>query len=448
MTMKRWGARRGLCGLLATWAILTSHGASAEMAPVPRALAEPVRQAETLLGGDRTDEAVDVLRRADADVDEDHPLLHLLLGHAYLRREDLDASAAEYRKALEMNEALDSARQGLARIHALRGEWPSAVKQLAAFVEPERTSSDWLGLYAKAALETGDTRLARVLTDAGMVRFPHALSFRRMDAALLAADGEPAQLKAAVLRLLRADPDDPALWERLALAASRRAEDEPAGAAPLPALEAAMLSAPGDLGRQRRFLAALLQAGDWMTVLEHGEALLAGRFRQDVLSEVPTMELLIRAADMGRRDEVLRRWLGQVDEKKRSKTLHLAAARLALREGKKGPAREALRRLIEAGEADASIFLWAGHLAETEGLADEAQAYYEQARAQGGEASRAAALYLARLHIDRRAYTQARLVLSEYLREHPEDPYARSMLLLSQSASETPAAEGGAGRGE
>ena len=109
-------------------------------------------------------------------------------------------------------------------------------------------------------------------------------------------------------------------------------------------------------------------------------------------------------------------------------------ARRALRLGETDQARQALGRLIDAGETDPSVFVWAGHLAETAKDWPEAQTLYAHARTLRGQAARLAALYLARLHIRRGRREEATRLLRKYLDAHPEDSAARALLAVADSA--------------
>ena len=110
--------------------------------------------------------------------------------------------------------------------------------------------------------------------------------------------------------------------------------------------------------------------------------------------------------------------------------MRLVAARLALRRGKTPQARRALDRLIAAGETDPSVFLWAGHLAETEKDWPRAEALYDQARKLRGRSARLAVLYLARLHFRLLRHADAARLLRKYLDTYPEDASARALLAL------------------
>jgi len=359
----------------------------------------------------------------------DHALRHLLIGHAWVELGKLDRATAAYRKALAMDGTMTQAGIALAQVHARREQWPQAARLLGRFAATDACESDLLFLYAQVAQRLGDNRLCGLLTRKGIVRFPADKRFRRLDLAILFDEGEHAAAKRTVRRFLNASPADPALWKQLAFL-SRETQQDADG---LHALEAAVLCEPTSLAAHRQLLAAQLAAGDWLTVAERGQALLAGPLAKPATGDVRVMELLITAADMGERDKLVGGWLARVPVPRRTRSMHLAAARLALRQGKKDQARAALDRLIEAGETDASVFLWAGHIAETQEDWSAAETLYGQARRLSGRGTRLATLYLARLHARRGRLGRAAELLRQHLRTHPEDASARSLLALVEA---------------
>ena len=128
-----------------------------------------------------------------------------------------------------------------------------------------------------------------------------------------------------------------------------------------------------------------------------------------------------------------RRAFQRVPAARQTRTMRLVTARRALRLGDRAAAREALGRLIEAGETDPSVFVWAGHLAETARDFPEAQTLYAHARSLKGPAARLATLYLARLHIRRGRREEARRLLRKYLDTYPQDASARALLALASA---------------
>ena len=377
--------------------------AAARDTPVELApdLAKLLSAAQAALKANRPQQAIDRLRAYRGD---DHAFRHLLLGHAYLRQSKLPEAAAAYERALAMAPALRQAGICLAQVHARQGRRRKAAELLGRFVEIDSCPADLLLLYAQVAGQLHDERLCGLLVRKGILRFPGDLRFRRMDLVLLLNAADYRQAAQAVLLLLKETPTDPALWERLAFARGRAAAEIDS----LSALEAGLLCDPADLARHRQFLSAQLAAGDWLTVIKHGRSLLGGPLGKAASADLGLMEILIRAADMGERDDVLSAWLGWVNDKARTRPMRLAAARLALRRGRTAQAREALRHLIEAGETDPSVFLWAGHLAETANDPAQAETLYTQARKLTGPAARLAVLYLGRLHIRLGRFGQAR----------------------------------------
>jgi predicted Zn-dependent protease len=407
---------------------------AAEPVALPKDLADRLRAAQEDLRAGRHAAAVERLRTLPEGV-EDHALRHLVLGHAYLRQSALEPAAAAYRRALAMDPAMAEAGLGLAQVRVRQERWRDAADLLGQYLDAGACPADLLFLYAQTARALEDGRLARLLVEKGIARFPSDARFRRMDLALAVDEGDAKAAARAATHLLAASPGEPDLWRHLAWA--RGEMDEPAGR--IAALEAALLCDGSDLATRRALLAAELAAGNWPTVLARGRDLLAGPLAETTAADVDLMDVLVRAADAGEADAALRAWLGRVPPAKRTRAMRVAEARLALRKGERGRAREILKQLIEMGDVGPSVFLWAGHLAEQAEDWAEAAAYYDHARSFEGRDARLATLYLARLHIRRGRDAEAARLLRSYLAERPEDAVARSLLALAEegTAAET-----------
>ncbi len=420
---------RAILALLCLTAAVPGRPLAGGEAPatVPPELAVVLDTAREALASGEPGRAVRALSAYDG---EDHALRHLLLGHARLRADELDAAAGSYRRALEMDEELNEARKGLAQVYVRQQRWDRAASVLGRFVGRGESDAEWLALYARVAVELRDWRLCRLLVDDGIVRFPDDLRFRRLDLSLLIREGRAARAAQVALRLLSWDAADPELWKQLADIRAQEGQDGGRRAA----LEAALLCQPDDLQRHERFLLSELAAGNWLATLRHGQALLGGPLAKQAREDTGIMELLIRAADMGERDELLQQWLALVPAGERTRAVRVARARMSLRRGRPETARKVLRELIELGEADAGVFLWAGRLAERAGDYPEAEAYYEQARSAGGSSGRLAVLYLARLHFERARYRRAAQLLRGYLNDRPEDAPTRALLAVVEEA--------------
>ena len=421
MPMRRW--------TLATWiavACLANAGAlrgQDEPRKVAPELAKLLSRAQDDLRQGRPAEA---LRRLASFRGSDHALRHLLLGHAHAQQSNHQAAVDAYRTALRMDPKLKEAALGLAQVLARQEKWAEAAELLGRSVATDSCDAETLLLYAQVAHRLEDTRLCGLLVNTAVRRFPSDLRFRRLDLAVCLDRGDHRAADAAVKVLLRAAPADADLWRQRAFVSDRAGR----GIDTVAALEACLLCDPNDPVRHRRFLASLLAGGDWCTSVKHGRALLAGPIAKAAAADVALMTLLIRAADMGEEDSILESWLALVPEKARTREMRIVAARRALRLGKTGEARAALRRLIEQGETDASALLWAGHLAEKAEDWPEAETLYEHARRREGSAARLATLYLARLYLRRGRTDEAGRLLRAYLNAHPEDSSARALLAV------------------
>jgi len=134
------------------------------------------------------------------------------------------------------------------------------------------------------------------------------------------------------------------------------------------------------------------------------------------------------------RDRIGGTWLALVPDERRTRSVRILAARRALRLGEVADARAALHRLIAQGQADAGVFLWAGHLAEKAKDWPEAETLYEHARKREEPSAGLATLYLARLHLHRGRLDQAARLLRKHLDAHPEDSSARALLAVVDAA--------------
>lgn len=411
--------------------LLCLTAAGAEPVKLPRDLAALLSAAQADMRDGRTDEAIALL---EAFGGKDHALRHLLLGHAYLQREDLAKAAGAYRRALAMDGKLEQAGLSLADVCARQENWPEAAKLLGRFVAVDACDVDVLLLYARVARQMNDNRLCGLLVRKGILRFPDEVRFRRLDLILLLDEADDASAARTAMLLLKRTPTDAALWQQLAFTHQRSERDTRM----LAALEASLLCDEADLDKHRQFLAAQLAVGDWLTALEHGQALLAGPLSKSASADTRTMELLIHAADVGRRDKALAEWLKRVPDASRTRPMRLAAARMALRGGDTPTARQALEKVIAAGETDPSVFLWAGHLAEQAGDPTRAEALYNHARKLTGDAARLATLYLARLNVTGGQQAAAVRLLKQYLNSYPEDVVARAMLAQAERRMQNP----------
>jgi predicted Zn-dependent protease len=414
--------------LAAALALACSAPVAGQDAPrkVSRELADVLSGAQDDL---REGKPAQALARLSGFRGPDHALRHLLLGHAHAQHGDRAAAVEEYRKALQLDPALSEAGIGLAQALAAEAKWPDAGEVLGRFVKTDSCEADVLLLYAQVAQGMRDGRLLGLLAGIGVRRFPSDGRFRRLDLAACLEREDYRAAGEAVRALLAATPSDARLWEQLASVSGRAGNEANA----LAALEACLLCDPNSLARHRHLLGALLAAGDWHTVVQRGQALLAGPMAKAAVADTALMDLLIRAADMGEQDTTVAAWLALVPEESHTQAMRIVAARRALRLGKPADARTALRLLIERDQADARVFLWAGHLAELAGDWAQAQSLYAHARQEAAPPGRLATLCLARLHLRRGQAGEAARLLRAYLDAHPEDSAARALLAVVEA---------------
>jgi len=227
---------------------------------VPEDLVPVLNAAQRALEADDPQAAVRILDSYEGDPD---PLQQLLAGYA---RMDLDQPAeaeSVFRSALELDDALEQARTGLARALVAQEKWKGAIEILRKTVDVERSDALELGLYARCALEAGDLRLASLLAERGLLRFPEDITLRRIDVEVLVRREAWSRALEAALGLLSRAPRDELGWRQLAVAADRAAPE-----LAVAALEGAMLVAPENQGIALRFARRLYDSGDYVMVLE------------------------------------------------------------------------------------------------------------------------------------------------------------------------------------
>ena len=411
--------RRGRCSLGAAviGVALVAAVAHAQPREVPDELVPILAAAERAL---EAGDAKGALAKLDGYAGPPDALHALLRGHALTAIPSLEAAESAYRRALALDDTLKVAALALGRTLVERGSYRDAIDVLAGVVDPSGATAPELGLYARAAFEGRDLRLASVLVERGIVRFPRDRSFRRLDVATLLERGAWDEAREAALALLALDPGDRIAWRQLA-AGSREADES----SRLAAIEAAMLANDQDRDLRRRHALAQLEAGHTKAALASADKLLAVKRPGPEL-----VELGVRIAEAAGETKRARTWLARVSASRRTKALHLLAARLAIREGKPEAAGAALDRVIASGQASASVLLWAGHIADRADDHAKAEALYQQAIALSGPSADLARLHHARLLHRIGQPDRARRVLESYLARRPDDEPARKLLQI------------------
>lgn len=329
-----------------------------------------------------------------------------------------DADSASLRQA-----AFERAQQ-----NAAEGRWSEAADILTPLIEPERASADALAFLTRAVFESGDLRRARLLSERGLLRFPKDLRFRRLDLAVLVARRSWSEAAAAAKSLLAQDFADPIAWRQLAAASLALPEESERRVV----LEAAHLAAPDDPAIFERHLRAQLLADH----LAEAERLTERALSYPKLKTNPQFVLLaVRAAEAAKNPKLARKWLNQVAPEARDTTLSLLEARIALSEDDPQAAEAALARLIARGTTAPTILIRAGDLAEKRGDFGRAESLYAQAAEGETDAARIARLTLARLLNKIGNARRAQILLRAYLKDHPDDTYARQLLRVTERAA-------------
>ena len=205
-----------------------------------------------------------------------------------------------------MDPLLHEAGLGLAGLAARREDWPTALKFLAAHCDANADDRTLL-LYAQAAWRTSDARLATVLTQQGLARFPDQPGFRRLDLALLIQTHRWAEAASAARSALAATPRQAELWRQLAYCEQEAGHGETAVAA----LEAAWL-VDQDPATRRRLAETQLALGQATAALPHFRALVGEPVRPEAAADAGLMAIAARAAADGGEPALARAWLAAV----------------------------------------------------------------------------------------------------------------------------------------
>lgn len=414
--MIRW---RVLTALVCTMALATSTAMAEPPRKVARALVPILAGAEAALKASDPAEALRLLATWDGAPDALHALL---TGHAHYHANQIEKAEGAYRQAMKLDATLKQAPLGLARALVDRAAWREAAQVLGQVVRVDEASAPELGLYARVAYELRDLRLASLLVERGILRFPADETFRRLDVAILLERGDLDEAYEAAWSFLTKNPQDALAWRQLAVVTERSKDTE----LRLATLEAAMLANDSDRRLRRSHMMAQFEAGHTGPALEMVDEMIA----RSGVTDVSLIELGVRIADDAGEIAKARKWLAKVPAGQRTEALHLLDARMAVRSGEPGAASVALDRLIAAGKASATVFLWAGQLAEQTRDTARAEALYHQASDQAGPSGRLAVLYLARLLHKIDQPNRATQLLATYLAEHPDDTPARSLLAV------------------
>jgi tetratricopeptide (TPR) repeat protein len=351
-----------------------------------------------------------------------HALIELALGHVHASMGHEKDAGEAYRAALALDPTLHEAAFALARLAAAREDWAEAERLLADHCDPAIAPAPALVLYQQSALARGDLRLALLLDERSLARFPEDQGVRRSDLALLVRAQRPAEAATAARALLELAPNDTEAWRALAWAEQELGDHEGA----LAALEAAFIAAP-EVAARRHLAEAQLGAGQPQAALANLKVLIGAAADPRQL-DPPLLALGARAAADSGETALALAWLDAIPDQSRGRELRLFAARLALKAGDPKAAGNALEPLLAAGELDPTVLMWAAAIAERGGDPTRGEALLRQAVAAAGDKAGLARLRLADLLARRGRLEEARMVLREQLSADAGDTQARAML--------------------
>jgi tetratricopeptide (TPR) repeat protein len=281
--------------------------------------------AKLLTAGQRALEANDpgaALRILSSYEGEPDPLQLLLAGYAHHELEEYAKAEAAFEQAIELDDTLREARLGLARTRVMAERWAAAIDILRTFVDVDTSRAGELGLYARAAFEKGDLRLANVLVERGLIRFPTNLPLRRLDAALLLQRQAYGEAMEAALSVLAQAPSDALAWRQLAAAADQVdgpvRVTAPRGSSGGGPQSPSTSPSPGATSRGEGGRSAA--SGTLVDVMDAGPLALAALEAAELADPRPTQVRLRRAAALFERGALdaaaevlnLERWSGRV----------------------------------------------------------------------------------------------------------------------------------------
>jgi tetratricopeptide (TPR) repeat protein len=386
---------------------------------VPESVLPYLKRSENALEASNPKKALKILLSMP---EPKHPLGDLLIGHAYFELKEYPKAETAYERALAEDSTLREATIGLIQAYVAQRHWEKAHALLAREVLPESAPKNELGLYARVSIETGDHRLASLLIEKGILRFPEDIAFRKLDLALLLEQQDWARARDAAQGLLTKVPNDATTWLYLAHSQNGLGNQRAQRAA----LEAAFRLAPSDVNILRRFALAQLEAGHHQTALRAIEDAIALYPKKASSLLMLGSQVALAAENPTKAQE----WLSAVPEGDRNRAHRRLSAMVALRGTNRQEARAAVKRLMEYGDTSPRTLLWAARLAEEAGDMAEAEARYQEVIASNSGDAQLAVLQLSRMLHQLGQTDRAARMLGQHVADHPEDDSARELLGL------------------
>lgn|GEM_PF-5577774 len=336
---------------------------------VSEAQAEVIAQVERALNEERWRAALDLLAKWPRESGEgDHVIPHLLRARAHFGLEDHASGVRSLRAALELGPNM---RDVWLELATREGEANNAALSLQAYGKAWALSDAQQGQptladcqrYAWAAYDAGDARLATLLLQSALLRFPSDVALRELDAYLLADRQDFAQADLALRSLIGSNAEKLAdYWQRLA---HLRWQSEGLTTPTLAVIEAAALANPTSAQAQYEHVAAQFSVKHTHEAFDAASLAMRNLGAEPLQQIEGCAELFVSVAlalDANRDAEA---WLSALAPAKPSRDLRVLGARIAARKEKPQAALDLLWPLAESGESDAPLLLWIADLSRS-----------------------------------------------------------------------------------
>jgi len=207
---------RAAATVLAALALLVPAPAPAEERPadLPATLEGWVRRQDGQMAAGKGEEAV-AEARARVAAEKSSVEARYLLGRVLGNTGDLDGARAQFAGVLELDGLYAPAWRGLAKVHILRKEPDTALREARKAHDLDPSSREGTLLLAECLFEGGDRAGAHVLLNEAIKADPKDTAFRGFRATLLIKEGRTTEAEREVRVALAEAPADPGLRRML-----------------------------------------------------------------------------------------------------------------------------------------------------------------------------------------------------------------------------------------